>query len=51
MILIGGNEKYFIIHSGIPTPDIEQAPVIPFGNKQQYRGVITTFSSSNSLKT
>ena len=44
--MMGKNEKHGSIHSGIPTPEIKQAPVIPFVNEQQYRK--NTISSSVS---
>ena len=50
IIMIGNNNIYGSIHSGTPTPEIKQVPVIPFGDEQKYRGGNPTFSSGSSLK-
>ena len=44
-------EKCGVTHSGIPSPEIKQLPIIPLGGVPYYRKKTPTVSSGDSLKT
>ena len=43
LVMIGESEKCGGIHSGIPPTDINQLPIIQFGDEQQYRNKTKLF--------
>ena len=51
LVMLDKNGKRGIIHSGIPSPDMKQFPIVPLGNEPHYRNKTPTSSPYTSLKT